>query len=180
MININILPQEAKNELRLRHLHLSLVNVGYAVVIGFCIISLMMLSARLIMKNCFNRIVAETSYVSRNSQSYNIRVRDINAKINSVNQIQKDFLVWSRALLLLSEIAEEQIFFSSVKVSKDTASIKTTGTATTRDALLNLKNKMESSDAFNNIEFPLENILEKRDIIFEINAGLNLAKLQNQ
>lgn len=179
MININILPQDAKNELRLRHLHLSLVNLGYVIIIGFCIINLMLLSAKLIMKNSFNRIVAETSYISRNSQSYNIRVRDINAKVNSVNLIQKDFLVWSKAFLILSEIAEEQISFSSVKVSKDSASIRTSGTATTRDALLNLKKKMETSEVFNNIEFPLENILEKTDIIFEINAGLNLAKLHN-
>lgn len=179
MININILPQETKKELRLRHIHLSLISVGYTMIIFFCCISLMLLFSRLLLQNNFNRVVDETSLISRNSQSYNIRVREINSKVNSVDQIQKDFLVWSKAFYFLSEIADEGISFSNIKVSKDGSSIKTSGVAKTREALLNLKAKLESSDYFNKIDFPLENILEKKDIIFEINAGINLAKLHN-
>ena len=179
MININILPQESKKELRLRHIHLALINIDYIMMICFCVIGLMLLFSRLIMQNDFNRIVNETSLITRNSQSYNLRVREINSKVSSVDQIQKDFLVWSKTFSFLSDITDEDISFSNIKVSKDGASIKTGGVAKTREALLKLKEKLESSDYFNRIDFPLENILEKKDITFEINAGLNLAKLNN-
>lgn len=163
----------------MRHIHRALINISYTMMLSFCLIAMMLLFSRLIMLSYFNRIVDETSLISRNSQSYNIRVREINSKVNSVEQIQKDFLVWSRVFSYLSDISDEEISFSSIKLNKDGASIKTGGVAKTRDALLDLKNKIESSDYFTKIDFPLENILEKNNITFEINAGLNLAKLQN-
>ena len=179
MININILPRETKNELRLRRIYLALVKLGYTLIICFCVIALMLLFSRLILQNYFYRVIDETSLISRNSQSYNLRVREINSKITSVDKIQKDFLVWSKAFYFLSDITDEGISFTNIRVSKDGAFIKTDGVAKTREALLGLKEKLESSDYFNKIEFPLENILEKTDINFQINAGLNLAKLHN-
>jgi hypothetical protein len=177
MININILPQETKKELRLRHIHAALKDIDFMLIVFGSVIGLMLLFARLIMQNDFNSIVDQTSLITRNSQSYNLRVRDINTKVNSVDQIQKDFLVWSRVFNLLSEISNDGLSFNYIKVNRDDKSIKTRGTAKTRESLLLLKEKMEASNYFNKIDFPLANILEKTDISFEINAGLELNKL---
>ncbi len=45
-------------------------------------VAIILLAARLILQNNFNNIVAQATLVSRNNQCYNIKVREINNKLN--------------------------------------------------------------------------------------------------
>lgn len=173
MITINILSQETKKELKLRRIHTAIKNSGFVFVLVIIVISMMMLIARIIMQETFNGIVAQTTLITRNSQSYNSKVREINTKINSVEQIQKGHTTPSAILTLLSGFTDDNIVYSSINISTTNNTINTRGFAGTRESLLGLKDKMESSGIFTNIEFPLANILEKTNITFTINAKIN-------
>ena len=51
--------------------------------------------------------------------------------------------------------------------------IKLQGIAKQRSDLLELKSNLEKSTLYNSIDFPIKNLLEKENIIFEINAKIN-------
>jgi len=51
-----------------------------------------------------------------------------------------------------------------------------TGSAKLRDQLLVLKNNLESSELFSNVEIPLENLLKKEGVDFNIKADINLSQ----
>ncbi len=178
MIKLNILAREQKKNLKLRHLHHVLKNIDFVLILIGVTIALMLLFSRIIMQDTFNNIVAQTTLITRNSQSYNNRVRSVNSEINAVDQIQKDFLDWHKIFSELSSITENDITFTYIRMAADDKTLRLRGHAGTRDGLLHLKAAMEDSELFNKIDFPLTNILEQKDINFEMSAVINLNKIR--
>lgn len=174
MLKLNLVSQELKKELKLRHLYKFLKKVDYIFIIISIVIAIMLLTARVILQNNFNSVVEQTTQITKNSQSYNTKVREINAKISSVEQIQKDFVAWSGIFSELEKIANDGIVFASVRFNYNDKSAKFSGNAKTRDDLIAFKEQLEQSSLFKQIDFPVSNILEKTDINFDLNAKLSL------
>jgi len=66
------------------------------------------------------------------------------------------------------------ITFYRLNFDLATKTVKINGKAGERSGLLELKDNLEKSGNYSDIQFPLKNILEKENINFEINAKLNI------
>ena len=141
------------------------------------IIAIILLAAKGILQNNFNKIVEQTTLITKNSQGYNVKVRNINSNLNHALKIQNDFIAWSYLIEDLASRMPPGINFSLVKISKEKSLINIKGMAELRDNLLKLKQNMEDSLIYSEVEFPLKNILQKKDINFEISAKLDLSQL---
>ncbi|KKQ61330.1 MAG: hypothetical protein US81_C0007G0010 [Parcubacteria group bacterium GW2011_GWE2_38_18] len=178
MITLNLISQESRREIKLKRIYDLLKSTYLTLLILAILVSMMFLIARIVLQQNFNNVVSQTTLITKNSQEYNSKIREINSKITSINQVQNEFIPWSNVLLELSEKSPSDISLTFLQVNQERNSIKIKGTAGTRDSLLSFKNNLESSTFFYQINLPLANIFEKNNIYFEIDAKLRTENLK--
>lgn len=177
MLTLNLISEELKKEIKLRHLYLFIKKINLALIIITIVIAIILLAAKTILQMKFNDIVDQTTLVTKNNQGYNIKIRDINSRLDFVTKIQNDFIPWSNLLKTVADITSGDIGLNYLKINFAEQTIKIKGRADFRNSLLDFKQKMEATAIFEDIDFPIKNILEKENIDFEINAKINLANL---
>jgi len=178
MLSLNLVSQKLKEEIKLRHIYKLLLRVNFVLVIATIFIAIIILVAKIILQNNFNKVVAETTLITKDSQGRNFKIREINAHLNQVASIQSDFIPWSFVLEEIAGCVDDDIVFYFLKLDRDTKLIELRGRAGARQSLLVLKEGMQESEMISDIDFPLKNILEKSDIDFIIKAHLNLDKIK--
>lgn len=177
MLTLNLISEELKKEIKLRHLYSFIKKINLTLIIITIAIAIILLSAKTILQIKFNDTVDQTTLVTKNNQGYNLKIRDINNKINFIEKIQNDFIPWSNLLEIVADITSNDIDLNYLKINFEEQTIKIKGRAGLRSSLLDFKQKMETTTVFKNIDFPIKNILEKENINFEISAKINLANL---
>ena len=177
MLTLNLISEELKKEIKLRHLYLFIKKINLSLIIITIVIVIILLVAKTILQIKFNDIVDQTTLVTKNNQGYNNKIKNINSKIDFVEKIQNNFIPWSNLLKTIANITSKDIGLYYLKINFEEQTIKIKGKAGLRESLLDFKQKMEATAIFENIDFPIKNILEKENINFEINAKINLANL---
>jgi len=175
MLTLNLVSTGQKKEIKLRHVYGFVKTVNLTLIIITITIAIVLLVARIILQSEFNKVVSQTTLVTKTNQSYNNNIRGINNKLNFVEKIQSEFFPWSNLIknLALMIPADINIYYLRLNAAEQT--VKIGGRAGQRSSLLSFKDKMEAAPYFREIDFPIKNILEKENIDFEINAKLNLA-----
>ncbi|MCG2695545.1 PilN domain-containing protein [Candidatus Parcubacteria bacterium] len=179
MLTLNLIPQKLKKEAKLGRLYKELKRIGYILIIAAIIIAITLLTAKLILQNNFNKIIEQTTLVAETSQTHNVKVRDINFQMSQISQVQNDFMELSLLVEDLAAKTPENIALSLVKINRVPPSINISGYADTREGLLSFKKNLEESPVYFDIQFPLQNILQKENVSFEMSATLNLSLLKD-
>lgn len=179
MLALNLISEELKKEIKLRHLYLLVKKISLTLIIITIMAAIILLTAKTILQSGFNNIIGQTTLITKNSQGYNNKIKDINGKIDLVETIQNNFIPWSNLLKITAGITPEDISLHYLKINLEEQTIKIKGQAGQRASLLDFKEKMAAAAIFEEIDFPLKNILEKENINFEINAKINPASLKN-
>lgn len=177
MLKLNLVSQELRAEIKLRHIYNLQKKINYIFIIILAVITTILLSAKAILQNTFNKTVEQTTLVTKSNQSYNSRVRTINHKLGYVAKIQDEFIYFSYLMEDISKMATGNINLYLVKINLQDNTIVVKGKSGLRDDLLALKRNMENSNLFENINFPLKNILEKQDVDFEIDGKIKAQNL---
>ncbi|MFH1255375.1 MAG: PilN domain-containing protein [bacterium] len=177
MLSLNLISDELKNEIKLRRLYLFIKKIGLVLITIAIFTATILLTAKIILQIKFNDTVNQMTLVTKNNQGYNNKVRVINGKINFAEKVQNDFVPWSNALKIISEITPIGINLNYLKINLGEQSVKIKGKAGLRENLLDFKQNMENSEIFKDIDFPIKNILEKENIDFEINSKINYERL---
>ncbi|NCO80065.1 PilN domain-containing protein, partial [Candidatus Falkowbacteria bacterium] len=152
-------------------------KISLVLIVIAILIAIILLVAKIVLQLKFNNIIEQTTLVTKNNQGYNSKVREINGKLNFMAKIQNDYIPWSNLVKKLAEITPADINFSYLKFDAQDKTISLKGKAKSRDSLLSFKDEMAANPVFQDIGFPIKNILEKENIDFEINAKLDLTKI---
>jgi len=178
MLKLNLVSQELKQEIKLRHIYKMLKQADYILIIITIFVAVVILAAKIILQNNFNKIVEETTLITKDSQGQNSKIREVNTRLSFVEKIQSNFIPWSYLFKDLAIYANSDTNFYLIKASQEKKEIELKGIAKTRESLLALKEGLEKSAIFYDLDFPIKNILEKNDIDFEIKAKINLENIK--
>ena len=118
-----------------------------------------------------------TTFVNKSLKESALGV-DLEERLQAISRIDGEFVFWSDFLADIAENTNDRIAFTSLELDKDKRVIKIKGKAEHRNALLDFKQKMESSKRFSRIIFPVENILKKENVSFNIKAELDPEEYQ--
>lgn len=173
MLTLNYASEELKNEVKLRRVYNLIRKVTLIFVLVALFLAIIFYSTRLILQNSFNRIVDETTLLTKNSQGYNEKIKIINEKISIVMEIQKSYDNYTTFLDKLGELTTNNIHFTNLKLNLVGQKISLDGRADSRNALTQFKQTLENSKLFTNLKFPIKNISEKKDINFNFEADIN-------
>lgn len=174
MLTLNLISLEQKKEIKQKRIFEIIKKIFGVLIIIFSTFAIALLLVKLALQINFVNTVWSTTLVSKNSRGNNMKITDINRKISAVSNIQNDFRQWSILIENLANTAGQGISFSAVNIDGEKKTIIISGVAELREDLLNFKEKLEKSPSFRDVEFPMQNILQKENISFEIKAKLNL------
>lgn len=177
MLHLNLISQELKQEIKLKRVYVMLKCAGYILIIITALFAVIILIAKIILQNTFNQVIEQTTLITKNNLGNNTQIREINTKLNSIEEIQNDFTAWSFLLKDLFQDISPGINFSLIKIDKEKQKIELKGISKTRNDLLDLEKSMQKSNKFTDINFPIKNILTKENINFEITAKINYKEL---
>ena len=82
--------------------------------------------------------------------------------------IQADAIDWSKLIEDIMVKTNDNIVFSRITIDREKYRLDLFGHAETRGDLIDLKREFENTDSYLTIDFPIENILEKNDINFDM------------
>ncbi|MBU0619527.1 MAG: hypothetical protein ABII99_03960 [Patescibacteria group bacterium] len=172
MLYLNLISKKVKQDIKLKRIYAILKRFGYILIIITALFAIIILFAKIILQNTFNQVVEQTTLITKNNQSSNKQIKEINTRLDNIEKIQNDFIPWSFLLEDLSQDISSNINFFSIKIDKDKQQIDLKGVAVTRKGLLDFKKSIEESDKFSDIYFPINNLLKENNINFEITAKL--------
>lgn len=172
MITLNIIPNEIKKELKLKGLFALMKNILNILTILIAFYSIIFLCGKLILNIYFTNIIQESNLLIKKTEDKTGKIREINTQINSVEKIQAESKSWTNMLLAITELMGEQIKLNQLKLDSVNNTISFTGRSASREDLIQLKNQLEQSPNFSEVNFPIKNLFEKENINFEINAKI--------
>lgn len=170
MLTLNYAPEELKKEAKLRRTYNIIKMINYVLVFVVLILSIAFYSTRLILQNSFNKIVEETSLITKNSQGYNNEVKQINQKIKDISEIQQSFIYSSKLIETIASNTPDGVTLSSLKLDAASNKVYLVGKSNNRDNLLKFKQNLENIEILSEIKFPINNLIEKTNINFNIEA----------
>ena len=175
MIILNLLPKEEKIACKQERTYLIIKNSLLSLIIAVIIITLFLLSSRLILEKNFYCLINESCLSSNLPVKIKRKIDYINNKFQDVSKIQKGFLDFSKPLIHLSGLLPENVQISMLNLDKDNLHFLFKGMAKNRENLLEFQKKLEDSSIFEEIKYPLSNLLYKEEINFEFSGKLNFS-----
>lgn len=172
MISLNLIPKDKKAELGLANFFITLKNIIILFLIITILVAISLLAIKAALQNHFNIIVGQSTLTTQFASSFNKGVQQFNRKVAAVKNIQNNYIVWTDFLIEFSKLIPNGTTINSIDVSAD--KILISGQAKDRQDLLDLEKNLKKSKLFTNVEVPLEDLLKKSDIDFNIKSDVNL------
>lgn len=176
MITLNILPPAKKRDLRFNQLYAMIKNLIILVLLLSILTSITLLFTKMTLENYFIRIVQETTLTTQYAQIFNEDIKELNESLKAVEEIQNNYIYWTKFFVIISSMIPQNVSILSIDINQDRILI--TGLAQTRDQLLKLKKNLENNNLFSKVVIPLDNLLKRVDINFDIKAKLDLEQLK--
>lgn len=177
MITLNLIPPDKKKNLRLANSLLIIKN--NLIVLFFVIVfsTIILLVGKAAIDEHFANVVSQSTLITRFTKIFNYEIKDFNHKVSAADEIQNKTMPWVAFFAEFSKLIPEGVTVEYLEM-KD-GKIVLNGNAKTRNDLLLLKNNFENFSLFNNVNIPLESLLKKEDIDFNLKANYENEKLKS-
>jgi len=169
MITLNIISPELKKEIKLKNIYQILkVEIFFAMIfIIFYLASV--ISSKYILKSYLAEITQKNNIANEATNETIQTVDNINKKLVEVAKIQTENINWLNLLEAISNNTEDDVRYN--KIAIDTKSgLALSGISSTREGLIKIKKFLENAQYLSDVNFPISNLLEKKDINFNITA----------
>ena len=141
--------------------------VFIAVIFG----SVLLLGARLILEQKFRELVIENVPGAAKITHLNRDILNLNKRLGALEEISSKSSFWSEVILEIVTRTPPQISYRSLNLL-DTGTIQLSGTAKTRDELMNFKKALESSAYIAKTDLPLQYLVKTQDNDFNLEITL--------
>lgn len=172
MVILNLLSHEKKEELKFRKIYSIGKDFTFVIFIFAILISIMLSIANIILVNTFNNTVSNSYLLGNSDHSFKKELNEVNKTLAGIKKIQSGFKEYDDLLLEITGYMPKNVSLSYLSIDSLSNKVSFKGHALLRENLLELKNNLENSDIFKNIESPVANLLEKENINFTITADL--------
>ncbi|MDH4330173.1 MAG: PilN domain-containing protein [Candidatus Moranbacteria bacterium] len=175
-IAINLLPEKRKKDIKRRKFLLFIIWQEVLIIFTAIVFFAVLFSTNFILGINFQNIQKDgEKYFNRSEfkemKKYEQEFANVNKRASVVREIQKNDFYWTNFFYELSRIIPEGIKLSSLSTNQ--SSVTLMGRSNSRDNLIVLKDKLEASGCFLEVDVPLSNIVKKEDIDFKIELKIN-------
>lgn len=173
MLKINLVPYATKKETGLKQTYGALKIMNYTLIFLSILISAIFMSSQFFLAENSGQTHESNDLPLMESGLYDKRPREINNKLKNLEEILKDNYSNLEIIKDLNTKIPNGISLARLKINMEKKQIDIIGQADLRDTLLELKENLENDKLYTKINFPLENILKKENINFNITVNIN-------
>lgn len=176
MLTLNLLPTRQKHEVRvLRILQLAKSILALLLLVAI-ISSLVVIAAHTILEVNYWPMVARVGVTAGRTRDFDREVRELNARIKAIEEIQKEKTYWSEVFVSFTQCIPPGIQMTEIRLDKVAKSVFIRGKAKTREDLIGFQKNLEAFPVISDIKAPLSNLLFPTDVDFRFEGKLNLEK----
>ena len=178
MLSINLLAEESKQKIKDQRIYFLLLKAEAGLLLLLIMVGAIFLSAEKIISDTRNKFSQETSrQVKSSNADYSSKIKEINAKVAVVSQIQSEFSPYSSYLKAIAALIPAGISLSDLEINASAKTLVIRGVATTRDDLLALESNLKDAAFLSSVNIPLEDRLKKDNISINLTLGFDPGKL---
>ena len=165
IFELNLIPESAKERLRLEKLWRTLRSLLLIAALGILLAGIIILTARLILQHQFNRIVNETTLVTGGRHALEDSIRSLNVDLSKANKMLTSAFDWPNFINDFVALLPDGVTITSMTfVIADESAVS--GTARTRDDLLQFKRALEDSALVEKVDLPITDLLARDNPVF--------------
>ncbi|PIT88586.1 MAG: hypothetical protein COU29_02300 [Candidatus Magasanikbacteria bacterium CG10_big_fil_rev_8_21_14_0_10_36_32] len=178
ILNLNLLSESRKKEIclfaRLGVLKTLLIYAALILILLLLFLPLI----NLLLSEQLNNLVGNSSLIGSGHGTYNHRVLEINTKIKNINLAGGQFSLLTPRLLEIINTTPPDIQLKYITLNLTSTELALPGTALTREALLNYEQILKKTTWVENIDLPKSQLLQKKDVPFQIKLKITLPKIE--
>ena len=169
---INLLPPEEQKENHLRVTRLLIIRLGVLGIGSILVLTLILFSARLFLTTTLRQ--TEADIVANNKTLAGFAGAGLENEIATLNETITNFgslegaqKKWSPYLMELARLMPADVSLDSIVINRTSRKVELAGKAANRDSVLELRQNILSSAYFENINFPLYNLVTARNVAWK-------------
>lgn len=172
MLNLNLLPPLVKKELRIEKINRQLLTAGTLILVTLIIFALLLGLINLFLwlqtKSLQKQIIQTEAHLEMEQvEEFEESIKALNQALINLDERQTAQINYSTILNQLIQLIPTALQVRGLSLD-NSGQMQLTGYAPTREQLLQLKENLENSPDFIQIEFPLSNLLKSREIDFSL------------
>jgi|GEM_PF-1921732 len=184
MIELNLLPPQEKDELKLERIYRWLIfycsSTILIVLLFVTFLALIWFFIVVQLKTYTTNLEdTKTSFQGQSIENQQKLINSFNLKLDQINRIQSNHKYYSTILMRLAEIIPSGIRIDAFVVDEQ-GKCTLTGYAQRRSQLLLFKDALDKSSYFENIDNPISNLTKQIDINFSFRFDVKPAALKQQ
>lgn len=172
MISLNLINPVEKKVVAKELLVLMFRNIVSMFLIVVILIGVMFMICRIYLQTNYHQIVAQGTAVTLENKWINEEIKVLNNDLKTANKVQAGFFKWSQFLVDFFELVPEGNQITSLYFDMTNRKMQMSGKSLHRDNLLRLKENLEKSDLFTDLDSPLSNLLSRENINFNFSASI--------
>ena len=172
IIDLNLLPPIRKTRLDRLTKFLFIKNLLEFVIIAAAVIAIVLLWGWIILIDEFNSLAQSSLEIGRDYASYNSEVRRVNRMIRSVDDSADGYLAITPKLLEIISSTPAHVRINSLDIDRPNKKIIISGTALSRNDLLNYQEILKKTDWMEPAAMPNTQLLQKANVNFEYQTKL--------
>lgn len=184
MKTINLLPKPRQQELRYEVMFRSLRFVCVLTALSFALVFLVQFGDKAYLQyqagSIKNQIASLQAEVDKQQNS------DVKDKVTAINNLITDYVnlgdnspKWSNVINAFAPLPPAGVRINSFSIDPSDDSINITGVSPTRDLVIGLYNNILADSAdFYNIDYPLDNVIQSKNVDFHFNFYIQKQLLQ--
>lgn len=110
-------------------------------------------------------------------KKYEEGLKETSLRVDFIKNVQKFNLNWTLIFNKLSGLLPQEVILNAVDGNGTNLTVK--GTAKNRDVLIKMKEDIQKDSCFESVNIPLNNIVLRENIEFEMKLGVNINCLNN-
>lgn len=175
-IYLDLLPQQRKQEIKRKKLFNKILREEFLFLLPLVVLIFILLGIyHILTLQKDSKVVTYSAQQSQEKyqqlKKYEDKFKQVNILSETVEKIAAKHLYWQEFLKKLSGATPEGIYISDLSTKDFTVFL--VGKAKTRENLLELKNRLESTSCFSNVNVPLSNLVVKENVDFQVDITIN-------
>jgi len=177
MITLNLIPEQQKTRLKNARLYATCKEAATLLFLFAAIISILLWISRYYLERDLADLVIANAGSIESNEAANQRIIAINQKIRLTDGLGGNFIPARRIIEAAAKAVPENIALDTIDFYRQQAMLEITGTAKTRNGLLQFKNILSAEPWIKSVDLPMINLIDKENNRFTIKLEINLDRL---
>lgn len=166
-IVLNLLPPQKKAALHSNFIFAFIQSALFVLFLLMIFVSGTIIAVRIFLVSMKDELTARTTSTPKEYLSVIEDIKHTNEYIKKVNLLQNRFIPWSTVLEKITLLIPSGIHLEHMRINKD-GGVSMSGVAATRNDMLLLQTNLETSTMFKDLQSPLSNILQPKNVKFDL------------